>query len=394
MKNIVLSRNIRNPLNLRSWCTWQKTSGLPAQQRRNLFEFRVLQSTESSGVPVVSCGRSAFWTIYLFVHQHQAPAHLAHAWLDAWRGLALSLAPRPLSSRIVTVQGRRSNKPSRSTPSTATALILLSSSPFLLNGMGRKGGVNTKVEAANQKKAANKAVKDAAAAAKAEEAAAADWSRGANNRGAARKEAAATKADEAARKRREKEALLAEEEAGAGPSKASKGVGAGMKAKKSKNKKKSDLDLLEDALVGDAEKKTRQQKKAAKERKEREEKARLEKERKAREESSANSDPLLTNTDDMLRNADLAGRSANLASAEATDASGIDGALLALSVGGDGADDEHPEKRMKALHRAFEERMMPEMKRDFPGLRKTQYQEKIFQLWKKSPENPMNRPNA
>ena len=254
-------------------------------------------------------------------------------------------------------------------------------------------GVNAKVEAAKQKKAANKAVKDAAAAAKAEEATAADWSRGANNRGAARQEAAAAKADEASRKRREKAALLAEEEADAGPSRVSKGVGAGMKAKKSKNKKKSDLDLLEEALVGDAEKKTRQQKKAAKERKEREEKARLEKERKAREES-ANSDPLLAATDEMLRNSDLAGRSANVASAEATDASGIDGALSALSVGGGRADDEHPEKRMKALHRAFEERMMPEMKRDFPGLRKAQYQEKIFQLWKKSPENPMNRPTA
>ena len=96
----------------------------------------------------------------------------------------------------------------------------------------------------------------------------------------------------------------------------------------------------------------------------------------------------------MLRNADLAGRSANVASAEATDASGIDGALSALSVAGGGANDEHPEKRMKALHRAFEERMMPEMKQDFPGLRKAQYQEKIFQIWKKSPENPMNRPNV
>ena len=103
------------------------------------------------------------------------------------------------------------------------------------------------MEAAKQKKAASKAVKDAAGAAKAEQATAADWSRGANNRGAERKESAAAKADEAARKRSEKAALLAEEEAGAGPSKVSKGVGAGMKAKKSKGKKKSDLDLLEDS---------------------------------------------------------------------------------------------------------------------------------------------------
>ena len=49
---------------------------------------------------------------------------------------------------------------------------------------------------------------------------------------------------------------------------------------------------------------------------------------------------------------------------------------------------------MKALHMAFEERMMPEMKEQYPGLRKSQYKEKIFQLWKKSAENPMNRIGA
>ena len=80
--------------------------------------------------------------------------------------------------------------------------------------------------------------------------------------------------------------------------------------------------------------------------------------------------------------------------AEANEASGIDGAISALNVSGDGAPDEHPEKRMKALHMAFEERMMPEMKEQYPGLRKSQYKEKIFQLWKKSAENPMNRIGA
>ena len=215
---------------------------------------------------------------------------------------------------------------------------------------------------------------------------------GANNRGAARVESAAAKADEAARKRREKAALLAEEEANAGSTKVSRGVGAGMKTKKNKNKKKSDLDLLEESLVGDAEKKTRAQKKLAREKKEREEKARKEKELKAAEEAGK-VDPLLANTDAMLGDAGIAGRSANVASSNSADASGIEGAISALAVGGS-MEDEHPEKRMKALHKAFEERMMPIMKEDFPGLRKTQYQEKIFQLWKKSPENPMNRPTA
>jgi hypothetical protein len=34
---------------------------------------------------------------------------------------------------------------------------------------------------------------------------------------------------------------------------------------------------------------------------------------------------------------------------------------------------------------------MAEVKADYPGLRLTQYKEKIFALWKKSPENPENQ---
>ena len=35
---------------------------------------------------------------------------------------------------------------------------------------------------------------------------------------------------------------------------------------------------------------------------------------------------------------------------------------------------------------------MPQVKEDYPGLKLSQYKEKIFQLWKKSPENPANQP--
>ena len=166
---------------------------------------------------------------------------------------------------------------------------------------------NAKAEAAKEKKAAAQAVKDAASAREAEKNEAAQWKVGANNRGAARAENAASKADEAARKRREKAALLAEEEEASSGSnvRPSRTVGAGMKAKQSKasgkkSKKKSDLDLLEEALVGDAEKKSRAQKKAERERKEREERARLDKERRTGEEAAATVDPLLANTDAML----------------------------------------------------------------------------------------------
>ena len=38
--------------------------------------------------------------------------------------------------------------------------------------------------------------------------------------------------------------------------------------------------------------------------------------------------------------------------------------------------------------------MMPQMKEDFPGLKLRQYQQKIFDMWVKSPENPRNFPTA
>ena len=43
-----------------------------------------------------------------------------------------------------------------------------------------------------------------------------------------------------------------------------------------------------------------------------------------------------------------------------------------------------------ALYRAFEERRLPEMKEERPGLRLTQYREKIRNEWGRSEENPRN----
>ncbi len=47
-------------------------------------------------------------------------------------------------------------------------------------------------------------------------------------------------------------------------------------------------------------------------------------------------------------------------------------------AGGPDADDKHPEKRRKAAFKAFEERMMPIVKAEKPGMRLSQYQEMIF----------------
>jgi hypothetical protein len=51
----------------------------------------------------------------------------------------------------------------------------------------------------------------------------------------------------------------------------------------------------------------------------------------------------------------------------------------------------HPEKRAKAAYRGYEERRMPEMRAQYPGLKRQQYLDKIFAAWKKSPENPRNQ---
>jgi len=255
---------------------------------------------------------------------------------------------------------------------------------------------NQKAVAAKERKAAHAASKDAAAAKVNAAAEAAEWNKGSNVRSANRAAEAAAKADEAARKKREKADLLAAEEAaGAGaPSKAKKS-GTNSK-KKDKKKKKNELELLEEALVGNAEKQAKAAKKKERERKEREERMQMERDKLAKQ-KAALQDPLFANTHAMIGSMDdngqddvKVGRAANRANAEALSASSIEGALSALSTGGE--EDQHPEKRMKALHKAFEERMLPEMKQQYPGLRLGQYKDKIFQLWKKSPENPMNQP--
>jgi hypothetical protein len=81
-------------------------------------------------------------------------------------------------------------------------------------------------------------------------------------------------------------------------------------------------------------------------------------------------------------------------------ATGIDSALEALSMSGVGSGggggvvgggDAHPEKRRKAAYLAFETAMLPSMREEYPGLKLQQYKQKIFKLWEKSPENPMNQ---
>ncbi|RKP30852.1 DUF1014-domain-containing protein [Metschnikowia bicuspidata] len=78
-------------------------------------------------------------------------------------------------------------------------------------------------------------------------------------------------------------------------------------------------------------------------------------------------------------------------------ASGLDDALAALALmGRDGGVstkdiDRHPERRVNAAFAAFEERRLPEMRKENPGLRLQQIKNLLFKEFQKSPENPMNQ---
>lgn len=54
-------------------------------------------------------------------------------------------------------------------------------------------------------------------------------------------------------------------------------------------------------------------------------------------------------------------------------------------------EDKHPEKRMKAAFKAFEEANLPRVKSENPGLKLSQMKQLIFKEWQRSPENPMNK---
>ncbi|KAI0034980.1 hypothetical protein K488DRAFT_44257, partial [Vararia minispora EC-137] len=83
-------------------------------------------------------------------------------------------------------------------------------------------------------------------------------------------------------------------------------------------------------------------------------------------------------------------------------ATGIDNALDLLevvtakmdkaSVGTQAAGIErHPERRFKAAFEAYQERELPNIKVEHPGLRLNQYKELLYKQFQKSPENPFNQ---
>jgi len=210
------------------------------------------------------------------------------------------------------------------------------------------------------------------------------WSVGAKDQSKAA--AAAAAEEEKRRKAAEKAALLAAEEA------EMSGVKREVKTKK---KGKDDLDMLNAALATmpktKAQKEAEAKKKAADEQKAKEAKAREEKEARAKAEQdgikAAAAKGLVLNHSDEL----MVKINNRLEEDDFEDATGLDGALDVLSMGGGGQHDEHPERRQKALYNAYYEAQLPLMREEHPGLKLSQYKERIFDAWKTSPENPHNQ---
>ncbi|EYU38002.1 hypothetical protein ABFS82_02G003700 [Erythranthe guttata] len=73
------------------------------------------------------------------------------------------------------------------------------------------------------------------------------------------------------------------------------------------------------------------------------------------------------------------------------EARSVEEALAKMTVEDSLPVDKHPEKRLKASFKAFEEAELPKLKEEKPGLTHTQYKDMIWKLWKKSPDNPLNQ---
>eukprot|EP00850_Spirogloea_muscicola_P026033 SM005284S17842 [mRNA] locus=s5284:10:502:- [translate_table: standard] len=77
------------------------------------------------------------------------------------------------------------------------------------------------------------------------------------------------------------------------------------------------------------------------------------------------------------------------------DARNLDEALSQMALAEDSPPgDKHPERRLKAAYKAFEEAELPRLRAERPGMSLTQYKDLLWKLWKKSPSNPLNAPAA
>lgn len=233
-----------------------------------------------------------------------------------------------------------------------------------------------------EKKALAQAEKDAKAAAEAERADAAAWGVGANAKAAARQKEAEDKAAAKAAKKAETDRLLAADSAGVA-----------VASKKTKKKGKDDFDKLNAALA--AVPKTKAQKEAEAAAKRKEESMKQEADRKAQRDREKAAE------EEIRRKAAAKGivmdhsdaymvENVNHKVDEYESATGLQSAIEVLTMGSGADAEKHPERRQKAAYKAYFDKTLPLMQEELPGLKLSQYKERIFEQWKTSPENPHN----
>ncbi|KIX99941.1 uncharacterized protein Z520_04579 [Fonsecaea multimorphosa CBS 102226] len=219
------------------------------------------------------------------------------------------------------------NTSTATTPTTAISSSLAPTAPAVVTMAPKGKGENTKKAAGNARKADAAAQKQAAADAVAASREEEKWAQGSKD--TSKKQAAAAKAAEQAAKKAEREAMLAEEEKGM----RDKPKGANKKTAEKKSRGTLDLSQLDSGEPSSKER--------------------------------------------------------------ALNASGIDNALDALSLTtgsqNDMKLDRHPERRFPAAYKAYEERRLPEIDKEHPGLRRNQKIELIKKEFEKSDENPFNQ---
>lgn len=247
--------------------------------------------------------------------------------------------------------------------------------------MGKKpsGGVNTKVEAGNARKAAVKNAKDAKANAAVAAAESAEWAKGSNSRAESRKAEEEKKRQETEARKAELKRIQELEEHALSKVEDKNAI------RKSKTKDKKELNKPWEEALKPALKKSNKGSRApppapaAAASSGKMTQAQM---RALREEEEAKSAKKPGKNDIQFdqpnfrenRNRDLD---------TDIEARSIESALSALNVG-DKDLEKHPERRAKAAYKAFEEVTMPELKQDYPGLKLSQYKQKLSEMVRSS----------
>ena len=196
------------------------------------------------------------------------------------------------------------------------------------------------------------------------------WEKGTNKRGLQKLQQQTEKQEEKMRNAKEmKELLTAEEES----------LGSGRKSK-TRNKKGDDFELLKTLATlpkSKAQKEKEEKLRKKEEQRKLEEQRKIEKQelmqKQEQEENKLQQKGIVTNSDIYIPNENN--------NEEFSYANSIDNALEILNE-----NDEDP--KIKDIFKEFYKTQFQLLKEENPGLRLNQYKERIYKLWKKSPENP------